>query len=81
MSYTEVEKTVLRKLFYHRYIGARHTSMDNIPKGFPKHEYKRVKKALKRLMKEGFLIVKPTSYGIEVSLNPEKIEEIKKIIE
>jgi len=81
MSYTEVEKAVLEKLFNHRYIGERHTSIDNVPKGFPKHEYKRVRKAVKKLIKEGLIIVKPTSYGIQVSLNPAKIDKIREIIE
>jgi len=39
-----------------------------------------VKKAAEKLIRKGFLRVKPTSYGLEVSVNPDKLEEIKRII-
>ena len=39
-----------------------------------------MKKALKKLIREGYIIPKPTSYGLEVSLNPRMIEEIRKIL-
>jgi hypothetical protein len=29
------------------------------------------------MIKEGLILQKPTSYGIEISLNPEKADEIK----
>jgi len=67
-------------MLYAHLIGERHTSEDNIPKGFPKHERGDVKKALKKLIKQGYITPKITSYGLEVSLNPRKIEEIKKIL-
>lgn len=80
-SLNDIEKIVLRKLFLDRIIGARHTSIDNVPKGFPKHLRGEVKKAVKKLIKKGLIIVKPTSYGIQVSLNPAKIDKIREIIE
>ena len=67
-------------MFYARYIGERHTSEDNIPKGFPKHERGDVKKALKNLKRQGYIIPKITSYGMEVSLASSKIPEICKIL-
>ena len=39
------------------------------------------KDAVKELIKEGFVLQKPTSYGLQVSLNPARIDEITKIIE
>jgi hypothetical protein len=39
-----------------------------------------VKKAFKNLIKQGYVTPKITSYGLEVSLNPKKIEEIKRIL-
>ncbi|MFQ6063784.1 MAG: hypothetical protein ACE5J9_11530, partial [Methanosarcinales archaeon] len=62
------------------YIGGRHTSEDNVIKGFPKHERGKIKKKLKDLIKEGYLISKPTSYGIQISINPKMIAEIKEIL-
>ncbi len=60
--------------------GKSHTSFDNIVKGFPKHIRGEVKKAGKQAMKKGYLLSKPTGYGKEVSLNPERAEEIKELI-
>ncbi|MFQ6057120.1 MAG: hypothetical protein ACE5J3_14210 [Methanosarcinales archaeon] len=39
-----------------------------------------VKKAGEDLIKYGILLSKPTSYGLEVSLNPKRKNEIDKII-
>ncbi len=75
------KQAVLEKLYKLRYIGGRHTSEDNVTKGFPKHARKDVKKALKALIKEGYIIPKPTSYGLEVSLNPRMIAEIRRKLE
>ena len=75
---TEIEKKILLKMFYSRFIGERHTSEDNIPKGFPKHERGDVKKALKNLKRQGYIVPKTTSYGIEVSLAASRISDIRK---
>ncbi|PIU60142.1 hypothetical protein COS86_00535 [Candidatus Bathyarchaeota archaeon CG07_land_8_20_14_0_80_47_9] len=32
----EIEKKILEKMLYEHYIGGKHTSADNIPKGLPK---------------------------------------------
>jgi hypothetical protein len=81
VSLSQLEKKVLEKLLLDRFIGGRHTSVSNVPKGFPKHLRGDVKKALKKLNKSGYLIAKPTSYGLEVSLKPDKIKEIQSILE
>ena len=72
-----IEIQVLKKMFRHGYIGDWHTSTDNIPKGFPKHVRGEVKKAL---IRKAYVIQKPTSYGTEVSLNPDVIDEITEIL-
>lgn len=46
-----------------------HTSVDNLPKGFPSDIRGRVKEVVRELKKEGILLSKPTSYGEQVSLN------------
>ena len=53
-----------------------HTSIDNLPKGFPPEIRKRVKNMSKELKKEGILLSKPTSYEEEVSINPKMKEQI-----
>lgn len=57
-----------------------HTSVDNLVKGFPKHKRGDVKKLIPKLIKRGFLHVKPTAYGKKVSLNVDKKKEIEEII-
>lgn len=81
MNEKEIEATILLKLNKLKIIGGVHTSFDNLPKGFPKHLRGDVKKYSKNLMKKGWLLSKPTSYGLQVSLNKEKLEEIFKFIE
>ena len=78
--FNRFQKAILKTLFIHRYIGKRHTSEDNAVKGFPSHEIKRAKKELKELIKKGYILQKPTTYGVEVSINPRAIREIKAII-
>ncbi|MFQ6056675.1 MAG: hypothetical protein ACE5J3_11920 [Methanosarcinales archaeon] len=80
MEFTNLEIKILSKLRRNFYIGSRHTSEDNVIKGFPKHERKEVKKAVKKLIRKGYLISKPTSYGLEVSINPRRMHEINKIL-
>ena len=57
-----------------------HTSVDNLVKGFPKHKRGDVKKLIPKMIKRGFLHVKPTSYGMEVSLNVGRKREIEEIV-
>ncbi len=65
----EIKGKILHKMtrmgkFHHS-----HTSIDNLPKGFPVEVRGRVKDMSKELKKEGILLSKPTSYGEEVSIN------------
>lgn len=61
----------------------KHTNINNLPKGLSNElrVSKEVKKAIEELLKERILLSKPTHYGLEVSLNPEKIREIDGLIE
>ena len=77
----EIRYKIIRKLARHRIIGGKHTSIENIPKGMPKGLKKSVIKEVKQLIKEGIILIHPTSYGMEISLNPRKTEEIRKILE
>jgi hypothetical protein len=81
MELTALEIALLRKMYLHNFIGEKHTSVDNIPKGFPKDRRGEIKKALKKLTREGYVTLKITSYGMEVSLNPRKIVEIRQLID
>ncbi|KAF5416398.1 MAG: hypothetical protein U9N36_12050 [Euryarchaeota archaeon] len=74
------QKKILFKLKRNFYIGGRHTSEDNVIKGFPTNERGNLKKALKKLIQSGYLIPKPTSYGLEISINPSRMKEINEIL-
>lgn len=71
---------VLEKMIKHGWIGGKHTSVDNIPKGRPRHEYGYVIKAVEELKREGFFLTKPTQSGLHISLNPRKLGEVKKYL-
>jgi len=77
---TPHQKKILFKLKRNFYIGGRHTSEDNVIKGFPTNERGNLKKALKKLIQSGYLIPKPTSYGLEISINPSRMKEINEIL-
>ncbi len=72
---------IVKKLFYHGYIGGRHTDIENLKKGLPGHLKGDIKKAAKELIREQIIITKPTSYGLHVSLNPDKRKEIEKYLQ
>jgi len=78
------DKNVKATLLYHlrrkKVIGNVHTHFDTLKKGFPTHLGKEVEKIAKELIKQGFLIAKPTSYGLQVSLNKDRLEEIENFI-
>ena len=79
MEDSELRIAVLRKMLRHRWIGGKHTDIDNIPKGFPRHVRSDIARVTQDLLKEGFIVCKPTSYGEHVYLNPRKVHEAKRI--
>jgi len=77
----DLKQIILRKLYRRRVIGGKRTDVEHLTKGLPRHLTGAAKNTVKELVKEGFILTKSTSYGLQVSLNPEKIDEITKIIE
>ena len=76
----QIRATVLFKLIRNAKWLHSHTSMDNLSKSFPKDVRGRVKENVEKLIKDGYLLVKPTSYGKEVSLNVRKKQEIEEFV-
>lgn len=81
LSDDEISATVLFKLHKRGNWGASHTAFDNLKKGFKdtdlgKHGAKRIDKLARDMIRRGWIIPKPTSYGLQVSLNPRQSEEI-----
>ena len=77
----DFKKIILRKMFRRRVIGGKHTAIENLTNGLPRHAAGDAKQAALELVKDGYILSKPTSYGLQVSLNPEKIDEIARMIE
>ena len=72
----EIKGKILHKLTRMGKFQHSHTSIDNLPKGFPSDIRGKVKDLVKELKREGILISKPTSYGEEVSINVEMKEKV-----
>jgi len=65
----------------HLWIGGRHTAVDNLPKGLPRKDFGDAQAAIKRLIKQGFILIKKTGYGDQASLDPKMVEQAKKNIQ
>jgi len=79
MKHDDLSITILTKMVFDGMIGGKHTSAESIKHGFPSHIKGDVDKALKRLVKSNLIVHHPTSYGMQYSLNPKMLEEIRKI--
>ena len=83
MNFVDEDK-IKATLFYHlrrkRVIGGVHTPFDTLRRGFPSHLGKDIKKIAEQLIKQKYLITKPTNQGLYVSLNKDKIKEIEEFI-
>jgi hypothetical protein len=79
VKHDDLSITILFKMVFDGMIGGKHTSAESIKRGFPSHIKGDVDKALKKLVKSNLVIHHPTSYGMQYSLNPKMLEEIRKI--
>lgn len=76
-----IKSKILRLLVLKRKWLHSHTPLTNVVKWiYVKHNGKRIKKLIQELRKEGTILIKPTHYGEEVSLNPQKKEEIVRLV-
>lgn len=76
----QLKAWVLNKLKRHRYIGGKHTDVTNARKGADPRSHSEIDDIMKDLIKSGNILVKITSYGKHVSLNPRLIKEIDEFI-
>lgn len=79
----KIKLHILKKLFDQRCRMHKHFNINNVPQGLPPHERdsRIIKKAIDDLIKNRWLLSKPTHYGLELSLNIEKKKEIEDYIE
>ncbi len=64
-----VERKLLSRLVQRRCWGGRHTAIEHLQHGVPSHEKGRAKRVALDLIHRGWLVRKPTFYGVHVSLN------------
>ena len=76
----KIKATILYHLRRKKVIGNVHTHYDTLKRGFPSHLGKDLEKIARQLIKDGYIITKPTSYGLQVSLNKDKLKEIEEFI-
>ena len=74
-----VKSKILERMVRHRFIGGKHTDINNLRKGFEKSRYREIDLVIDQLIRDNFLIVKITGYGKHISLNPKMLAEVKKI--
>ena len=76
----KIMATIFDKLDRRGKWGPIHTSKENAVKGLPSHQLGAANEVLEAAIKEGVLILKPTSYGDQISLNFTRKEDIRAII-
>lgn len=76
----KIKATILYHLRRKKIIGNVHTHFDTIKRGFPSHIGRDVDKIARKMVKEGWINIKPASYGLQVSLNKNRIKEIEEYI-
>ncbi|MCZ7383084.1 MAG: hypothetical protein O8C64_16125 [Candidatus Methanoperedens sp.] len=80
IDYNKIEIAILKHLYKHAYIGKRHTPFENALKGIPKHLRGEAKDSLEIMIKIGLVLPYPTGHGLDVRINPERVDEVKRII-
>lgn len=73
-----LRRTVLRKMLRRKCIGGKHIGLQDLAKSTPKHVRGQVKGTLGDLVREGLVLKKPTGYGDRFSLNPRRLNEIRR---
>lgn len=85
MDNENVAAKILYSLARKRKWGESHTAYENMLKIFKseslgKEGMRRANSCAEELIRKGFIVKKPTGYGLQVSLNPNLAPEIKRII-
>lgn len=76
----KIKATILYHLRRKKVIGGVHTPFDTLRRGFASHLGKEIKKISQGLIKQNYLLTKPTNQGLHVCLNKERLREIEDFI-
>jgi hypothetical protein len=80
MSISKIQREVIYKMYRRKVIGGVHKSREDISKLFRKDLRGKAKAALDRLVRSSLVVVKPTSYGKQYTLNRDRLEDIERIV-
>lgn len=80
LSQLKFELFLLSRLLDARHIGAHQTTYENAVKYVPTHVRGDAKDALDSLIRKGFLLTKPKHYGLHISINPQRVSEIRQLL-
>lgn len=72
----EIKGKILHKLVRFGKFEHSHTAIEHLQKGFPGHLIGKVKENIDELRKERILLMKPTNYGMQVSINVEMTDRV-----
>ena len=75
-----IAATILYNLRRKNKIGNKHTPLDSLSKGFPKHLRGEAKDVAKDLIRRSWINKRPTSYGFEVSLDKDSVVEVEAFV-
>jgi hypothetical protein len=75
---TESQKDIVRRMLLSGYVGGKHTAVEQLRRGVRSNRKGGIDDDVKELTKMGFILPKPTHYGLQVSLNPRMLAEIKR---
>ncbi len=76
----KIKATILYNLRRKKVIGGVHTHFDTLKRGFPSHLGRDIKECARELIKKQLILTKPAPYGLQFSLNKNKIKEIDEFI-
>ncbi len=77
----EKQKEILKKLVKENCVGAKYILEVNLLKGFPRHAYGELSKALDKLVKQNYVVKHPTKHGFAYAINSDRLEEIQALLE
>ena len=76
----KIKATILYHLRRKKVIGNAHTPFDTVKRGFPSHLGKDIEKIARQLIKERYILTKSAAYGLQISLNKDKLREIEEYV-
>ncbi len=78
--FSEFHSAMLAFFYYGRYIAGKHTSRETSLRGFKSSDRGKANTVFDELVRFGYLVPKPTEYGTQYSLNVQRIDDIKQIL-